>query len=118
MGKSFKDNKPFNKLTIPASAEEPKTVTASFEPSEQKKEPEIRKPTSAKRRVGRPTEIEGPRRNINIAVNAELLDKYDEVKKALGGNLTAYIGNLIEKDMNENYAKYKEIAKLQEEMGL
>lgn len=112
MGKSFKENKPINKLTVPTPAEEPKTAAV------ESAEPKIRKTTSAKRRVGRPTEIEGPRRNINIAVDAALLDKYDEVKKALGGNLTAYIGNLIEKDMNENYAKYKEIAKLQEEMGL
>lgn len=116
MGKSFKDNKPINKLTVPTPAEEHKTV--AVEPSEPKKEPEIRKTTPAKRRVGRPVEIEDPRKNINIAVKVELLDKYDEVKKALGGNLTAYIGNLIEKDMNENYEKYKKIARLQEEMGL
>lgn len=38
-----------------------------------------------------------------------MLDKYDEVKKALGGNLTAYIGNLIEKDMNENYENTKRL---------
>ena len=116
MGKSFKDNKPINKLTVPTPAEEHKTV--AVEPSEPKKEPETKKTTPAKKRVGRPVEIEEPRKNINIAVKVELLDKYDEVKKALGGNLTAYIGNLIEKDMNENYGKYKEIAKLQEEIGL
>lgn len=112
MGKSFKDNRPINNLTAPAPAEEHKTVTVK--PSE----PEIRKTTPVKRRVGRPVVIEDPRKNINIAVKVELLDKYDEVKKALGGNLTAYIGNLIEKDMNENYEKYKKIARLQEEMGL
>lgn len=116
MGKSFKGNSPVKKLTTPLPAEEPNTV--AVEPSEPKKEPEIRKTAPTKRKVGRPVVIEDPRKNINIAVKVELLDKYDEVKKALGGNLTAYIGNLIEKDMNENYEKYKEIARLQEEMGL
>lgn len=115
MGKSFKGNRPINNLTTTAAVE-PKTAAA--ETSEPKKEPEIRKTAPTKKKVGRPVEIEDPRKNINIAVKVELLDKYNEVKKALGGNLTAYIGNLIEKDMNENYEKYKEIAKLQEKMGL
>lgn len=35
MGKSFKDNKPINKLTVPTPAEEHKTV--AVEPSEPKK---------------------------------------------------------------------------------
>lgn len=98
--------------------EEPKAAVIEPTPAEAKKEPEMKKPTSEKKKVGRPKTIEVPRRNINIAVPIYLLDKYDEVKKALGGNQTAYIVNLIEKDMNENYQKYKEIAKLQEQMGL
>jgi uncharacterized protein (DUF4415 family) len=114
--KNFKGNNPIEKLTTPAPAEESKRV--AVKPSAPKKEPEIRKTTPVKRRVGRPVVIEDPRKNINIAVKVELLDKYDEVKKALGGNLTAYIGKLIEKDMNENYENYKTIARLQEEMGL
>lgn len=97
---------------------EPKAAVVEPIPAEPHKEPEIKKPASEKKKVGRPKTIEVPRRNINIAVPIYLLDKYDEVKKALGGNQTAYIVNLIEKDMNENYQKYKEIAKLQEQMGL
>lgn len=114
--KDFKNQSPLNNFKIPA--EEPKAAVVEPTPAEPKKEPEIKKPTSEKKKVGRPKTIEVPRRNINIAVPIYLLDKYDEVKKALGGNQTAYIVNLIEKDMKENYEKYKDIARLQEEMGL
>ena len=107
MGKSFKDNKPINKLTVPLPAEEPKVAV---EPSEPKKEPEIRKTTPVKRRVGRPVVIEDPRKNINVAVPITLLDKWEEVKIVHGSNLTEYITKLIEKDMDSNYAKYKSIA--------
>ena len=106
MGKSFKDNRPINKLTVPAPAEEPKTVTVK--PSE----PEIRKTTPAKRRVGRPKtkDVKGTCKNINVAVSITLLDKWEEVKIVHGSNLTDYITKLIEKDMDSNYAKYKSIA--------
>lgn len=119
MGKNFKANKPIANLTTPAPAEEPKSAAVvEPTPAEPKKEPEIRKTTPAKKKVGRPRTIEVERKNINIAVPVYLLEQYDEVKKALGGNQTAYIVNLIEKDMEENYEKYKDIARLQEEMGL
>lgn len=95
MGKNFKKN-PLNNFTATPAPQ----------------------PEAPKRRVGRPKTIDVPRRNINIAVPTSLLDKYEEVKKALGGNQTAYIVNLIERDMNENYQKYKDIAKLQEQTGL
>lgn len=110
MGKSFKDNKPINKLTVPTPAEEHKTVVV--EPSEPKKEPEIRKTTPAKRRVGRPKtkDVKGTCKNINVAVPITLLDKWEEVKIVHGSNLTEYITKLIEKDMDSNYAKYKSIA--------
>lgn len=114
--KSFKNTNPAIKIT--SAGMEPKAAVVEPIPAEPHKEPEIKKPASEKKKVGRPKTIEVPRRNINIAVPIYLLDKYDEVKKALGGNQTAYIVNLIEKDMNENYQKYKEIAKLQEQMGL
>ena len=106
MGKSFKDNRPINNLTAPAPAEESKTVTVK--PSE----PEIRKTTPAKRRVGRPKtkDVKGTCKNINVAVPIALLDKWEEVKIVHGSNLTEYITKLIEKDMDSNYAKYKSIA--------
>lgn len=81
---------------------------------------EVPKKHETKRRVGRPAtkHVKETCRKINVAVPIELLDKWDEVKKALGGNQTAYIVNLIRKDLNENYESYKELAKKQEELGL
>lgn len=80
--------------------------------------PEMRKNVPAKKKVGRPVEILEPRRNINVAVKVELLDKLDEVKRALGGNLTAYINGLIERDMEAHYDKYKAIMDRINELGL
>ena len=109
MGKSFKDNRPINKLTVPTPAEEPKTI--AVEPAEPKKEPESRKTTPTKRRVGRPKtkDVRGTCKNINVAVPITLLDKWEEVKIVHGSNLTEYITKLIEKDMDFNYEKYKSI---------
>ena len=108
MGKSFKDNKPIKNLTAPTPAEEPKSA-AVVEPN---KEPEIRKTTPAKKRVGRPKtkDVKGTCKNINVAVPIVLLDKWEEVKIVHGSNLTEYITKLIEKDMDSNYEKYKSIA--------
>ena len=53
-----------------------------------------------------------------IAVPKELLDKWNEIKSAVGGNQTAYIVSLIEKDLNENYDRYKQIADLQNSIGV
>ena len=45
-----------------------------------------------------------------MAVPITLLDKWEEIKSVHGRNLTAYITKLIEKDMDANYERYKEIA--------
>lgn len=47
--------------------------------------------------------------NINVAIPNELYNKWKEIKKARGSNLTQYVTDLIQKDMNENYDKYKQI---------
>ena len=109
MGKSFKDNRPINNLTAPAPAEEPKT--AAVVSSEPKKEPEIKNTTHTKRKVGRPVtkNVKGTCKNINVAVPISLIEKWEEVKKVHNSNLTEYITNLIEKDMESNYEKYKSI---------
>ena len=109
MAKDFKSKSPLNNFT---------TIPAEHSGSE--REPESVKTVPVKRRVGRPTtkKVKETCRKINVAIPIELLDKWDEVKKALGGNQTAYIVNLIRKDLNENYASYKELAKKQEELGL
>lgn len=113
MGKSFKDNKPIKNLTTPAPTEEPKSAAVVEPiPSEPKREPEIRKTTTVKKKVGRPKtkDVKGTCKNINVAVPIVLLDKWEEVKIVHGSNLTEYITKLIEKDMDSNYEKYKSIA--------
>ena len=103
MTKDFKNKNPFNNFTAQIPA---------VEPSEPKKEPEIKKTTTIKRSVGRPKtkDVKGTCKNINVAVPITLLDKWEEVKIVHGSNLTEYIAKLIEKDMDSNYAKYKSIA--------
>lgn len=116
MKKSFAGMKPADKIISKKTAEEPKTV--AVEPSEPKKEPEIRKTTPTKKKAGRPKTIDIERKNINIAVPVELLNKFDEVKTALGGNMTAYVVNLIKKDMDAKYKDYKDISSIQKDLGL
>lgn len=65
-----------------------------------------------KKKVGRKKtkDVKGTCKNINVAVPIVLLDKWKEVKAVHGSNLTEYVCKLIEKDMIENYDKYKELA--------
>lgn len=64
-----------------------------------------------KRKVGRPKtrDVRNTCRNINVAVPIDLLDKWDEVKLVHGNNLTGYITKLLERDMENNYERYKDI---------
>lgn len=66
-----------------------------------------------KKRPGRPKtrDVKNKCRNINVAVPVEVLEQWEDVKAAvMGGNLTAYITKLMEKDMTANYDRYKKIA--------
>lgn len=94
----FKKNNPLESLI----------TTSPIEPSKSK----------PKKKAGRPKTIDVERKNINIAVPVELLNKFDEVKTALGGNMTAYVVNLIKKDMDAKYKDYKDISSIQKDLGL
>lgn len=108
--KSFKNTNPAIKIT--SAGMEPKAAVVEPTPAEPKKEPEAKNPTSEKKKVGRPKtkDVKGTCKNINVAVPIVLLDKWEEVKIVHGSNLTEYITKLIEKDMDSNYEKYKNIA--------
>lgn len=112
MAKGFSKNNPLDKL----SGAKPVTVVADEEPKtgsvEPKKEPEIKKTTTEKKKVGRPKtkDVKGTCKNINVAVPIVLLDKWEDVKIVHGSNLTEYITKLIERDMESNYDNYKHIA--------
>lgn len=68
------------------------------------------KPEKEKGKPGRKItkDVKHTCRNINVAIPNELLDKWNEIKKAKGNNLTQYVTDLIQKDMDENYEKYKQ----------
>lgn len=68
------------------------------------------KPEKEKGKPGRkPTkDVKNTCKNINVAIPKELIDKWNEIKKAKGNNLTQYVTDLIQKDMDENYEKYKQ----------
>ena len=65
--------------------------------------------TTPARKPGRPKKILIERQNINVKIPKELLEKWDQIKIVHSSNLTLYITKLIEKDLNENFEKYKKI---------
>lgn len=110
MPKGFSKNNPLDKLsgTVETQTKPPTIVDSKHtEPEQKQDEPK----TTQKRKVGRPTtrDVRNTCRNINIAVPIVLLDKWDKVKLVHGNNLTAYITKLIERDMENNYERYKDI---------
>lgn len=115
MAKGFSKNNPLDKLSgtsVLKSTEIQKEPPAAVEP----KQPELelkqeKPPVKQKRKVGRPKtrDIKNTCKNINVAVPITLLGKWEEIKIVHSSNLTAYITKLIEKDMDANYERYKEI---------
>lgn len=65
--------------------------------------------TTPAKKPGRPKKILIERQNINVKIPKELLEKWDQIKIVHSSNLTLYITKLIEKDLNENFEKYKKI---------
>ena len=96
MSKNFKENRPIANLT--AAPTVPITVPLAH------KEP--------KKKAGRPTtkDVKNTCKIKNIAIPNDLLEKWEDIKIIHGSNLTEYITKLIEKDMESNYEKYKNIA--------
>ena len=77
-----------------------KTAESTNEKPEKEKGKPGRKPTK---------DVKNTCTNINVAIPNELYDKWKEIKTARGNNLTQYVTDLIQKDMDENYDKYKQI---------
>lgn len=115
MAKGFSKNNPLKKLSDTATTqntdiEKEPQVTVEAAPHEP--EPEQKKtPVKQKRRVGRPKtkDIKNTCKNINVAVPITLLNQWEEIKIVHGSNLTGYITKLIQKDMDTNYERYKDI---------
>lgn len=67
------------------------------------------------KRRGRPKTKTEDDRQVNIRVPLSVLEQWEQIKPAYGGNLTKYINRLIEKDLKENFAKYIDIIRKLEE---
>lgn len=63
-----------------------------------------------KRKVGRPKVKTEPTKTINVAIPITTLEKMKVVKICFGNNMTKYVNQLIEKDIEENYERYKAVA--------
>lgn len=105
MAKDFKKSNPLQKL----DKTEKESMAAVNNTDIQQAMP---KKATQKGKVGRPKtkDVKNTCKNINVAVPKELLEQWEDVKIVHGSNLTAYIIKLIEKDMEENYDRYKDIA--------
>lgn len=118
--KSFKGKKPRDvlderattEIKAPEPTKEPKeaAVEETTDTADKTAEAINEKPEKEKGKPGRkPTkDVKNTCKNINVAIPNELLDKWKEIKKAKGNNLTQYVTDLIQKDMDENYDKYKQ----------
>lgn len=67
--------------------------------------------STKKRPVGRPKtkDVKNTCKTININIPIFLINKWNDVKSIHGNNMTQYITNLMQKDMENNYDKYMEI---------
>lgn len=100
LGLSMSD---FDPIVTPSTADAPVNLPEN-DPVEEVITP-VSTEKKEKRAVGRPKTKE-PCTNINVAVPNRLLDKINEV---VLGTKVDYITKLIEKDMTENYERYKAI---------
>lgn len=62
-----------------------------------------------KKKVGRPKVKTEECKTINIAIPLSILAKLDIAKVKYEGNLTKYVNAIIEKDLDNNYASYKQL---------
>lgn len=79
-----------------------------------KEEAAVNKPAAKESKVGRPSK--GEVKKITLAIPVELLEDIDVAAMFHKGNKTAYINNLIKKDLEENLEKYKEFKKMMEQI--
>lgn len=111
MTKGFTRNNPLDKLSgASKNAQEQTSEKTEPEPQDAASGQEATQPT--KRKAGRPKtrDVKHTCKNINVAVPITLLDQWENIKIVYGSNLTGYITKLIEKDMDVNYERYRDIA--------
>lgn len=100
-------------MTRNTKSKKNKNIAAEIENKNQEiKEQEIKiqetKIQETKRR-GRPKMKTEDDRQINIRVPLSILEQWEIIKPAYGGNLTRYINKLIVDDLKKNNEKYAKI---------
>lgn len=64
-----------------------------------------------KKKMGRPNKGKSTGKRVNFVLSEEIYNKYLEVEAAFGYNFTQFAKQAIEKDLDNNFDIYKEIAK-------
>lgn len=76
------------------------------------------KEIATKRKVGRPKVKTEDTKNVNVAIPVSTLEKMEIAKECYSKNLTLYINTLIEKDLQENFDKYKGICEQLKQLNI
>lgn len=63
-----------------------------------------------KKKMGRPNKGKSTGKRVNFVLSEEIYAKYLEVEAAFGYNFTQFAKQAIEKDLDNNFEFYKEIA--------
>lgn len=109
--KGFKQDNPLNKMegNVSVKITDPATGRSSSAASKKTKPiVKLKKDgTPAKSNAGRKVTKTEPTHTTNVDISQELFDKFLMYKQCVGGTMTAYINNLIRKDMEVNEKKYK-----------
>ena len=63
-----------------------------------------------KKKIGRPNKGKSAGKRVNFVLSEEVYAKYQEVEAAFGYNFTQFAKQAIEKDLNNNFNFYKEMA--------
>lgn len=113
MAKGFYTKKDPNQNLAGKNESTQKSTTIAKETKPTVQKPILQTGTpQVKRKAGRPKtkDVKNTCKNINVAVPIALLDKWEDIKRVHGNNLTEYITKLIARDMDANYDRYKDIA--------
>lgn len=73
-------------------------------------EASISKKNTEKKKIGRPNKGKSTGKRVNFVLSEEVYAKYQEVEAAFGYNFTQFAKQAIEKDLNNNFNFYKEMA--------
>ena len=91
------------------------TNKAAQSVAEFRHEVEVLPSAPKKNKSGRPTK--GKVHKISLAIPVELYEGVEFASYFFRGNITAYINNLIRRDLEKNLEKYRDFRNMMEEMS-